>query len=107
MCTALQVRSLQCGRNISILEVAQSYSVSLRALFGKDPTRPNFCSTADGAIIHGGVGSPGSPYLILWNEALHGCLPASKAIMLRSSLPTWNSDVSSCAMLKFLNHIIM
>ncbi len=64
---ALQVWSAHCGRNISALEVAQSYSVSLRALFSKDPSRPNFCSIADGAIIRGGIGSPGSPYLILWS----------------------------------------
>ncbi len=44
---------------------AQSYSVSLRALFGKATSRPNFYSIAGGAIIHGGIGSPGSPYLIL------------------------------------------
>ncbi len=56
----------QCERNIRALEVAQSYSVSLRALLGKDPSRPNFCSIAGGAIVHGGIGSPGSPYLILW-----------------------------------------
>ncbi len=68
MCVALQVWSVQCGCNISVLEVAQSYSVSLRALFGKDPSRPNFCSIADGAMIHGGIGSPGSPYLILWTH---------------------------------------
>ena len=41
VCVALPVWSMQCGRNISSLEVAQSYLVSLRALFGKDPTRPN------------------------------------------------------------------
>ncbi len=66
VCAALQVWSTQCGRNISALEVVQNYSVSLRALFSKDLTRPNFCSIADGAIICGGIGSPGSPYLILW-----------------------------------------
>ena len=66
VCVALQVWSAQCGRNISALEVTQRYSVSLPALFGKDPTRPNFCSIADGAIIRGGIGSLGSPYLILW-----------------------------------------
>ncbi len=61
VCAALQVWSGQHGRNISALKVAQSYSVSLR----KDPTRPNFCSIADGAIIHGGIGSLCSPYVIL------------------------------------------
>ncbi len=66
VCAALQAWSAQRGRNISTLKVAQSYSVSLRALFGKDPTQPNFCSIADGAIIRGGIGSSGSPYLILW-----------------------------------------
>ncbi len=44
----------------SPLEVAQSYLVSLRVLFGKDPTQPIFCSIADGAIICGCIGSPGS-----------------------------------------------
>ncbi len=63
LCAALQVWS---GRNISALEVAQNYSVSLRTLFGKDRTLPNYYSIADCAIIHGGIGSPGSPCLILW-----------------------------------------
>ncbi len=66
VCMALQVWSTQRGCNISALEVAQRYSVSLRALFGKDRTRPNFCSISDGVIIHGGIGIPGSPCLILW-----------------------------------------
>ena len=66
VCAAFQLWSAQCVRNISALEVAQTYSVNLRTLFGKNPTRPNFCSIADGAIIRGGIGSPGSPFLILW-----------------------------------------
>ncbi len=63
VCAALQIWSAQCGRNISALEVVQSYSVSFRTLFGKDPTRPNFCSIADGAIIRGGIQS----IQILWD----------------------------------------
>ncbi len=41
-------------------------SVSLGTLFCKVPTQPNFCSIAYSASICGGIGSPGSPYLILW-----------------------------------------
>ncbi len=69
VCAALQVWSAQCGRDISALEVAQSYSFSLRSLISKNPTQPNFFSIADGAIMRGGIGSPGSPYLILWLHA--------------------------------------
>ncbi len=36
VCATLQVWSTQCECNISTLEVAQSYSVSLHSLFGKD-----------------------------------------------------------------------
>ncbi len=67
VCGALQVWGVQCGCNISALEVTKSYLVSLRALFGKDLTQPNFCSIADGAIIRDGIGSTGSPYQILWS----------------------------------------
>ena len=70
MCAASHVWSTKCGRNISALKVAQSYSDSLRALFGKDLTQPNFCSITDSAIICGGIGSPGSPCLILWAHCI-------------------------------------
>ncbi len=72
VCASLQVWSAQCGRNISVLEVAQTYLVSLRPLFGKDLSRPTFCSIADGAIIRGGIGSLGSPY-ILFCDSIVNC----------------------------------
>ncbi len=73
---------------MSALEVAQSYSVSSRALFGKDPTRPNFCSIADGAIICGGIGSPGSPYLILWMKYTIGVATATLEQLFGYSMAT-------------------
>ena len=73
VCTALQVWSAQCGHNISALEVAQSYSITLRPLFGNDPNQPNFCSIADGVIIRRGIRSSGCPYLILWAEYIVFC----------------------------------
>ncbi len=42
VCAALQVWNAQCGRNISALEVAQSYSVSLRVLLGWGPKSTQF-----------------------------------------------------------------
>ncbi len=59
----LQVWSAQWGHNMSALEVAQSYSISLCTLFGKDSNRPNFRSIADSIIIRCGVGNPSSPFL--------------------------------------------
>ena len=52
ICATLQVWSAQCGHNISALEDAQSYSVSICTLFGKDPNQPNFSFIADGVILH-------------------------------------------------------
>ncbi len=67
VCDIASLKRAMWTQHISALDVAQSYSVSLRALFGKEPSRPNFCSIADSAIIHGSIGSPGSPYLIPWS----------------------------------------
>ena len=88
VCAALQVCSVQRRCNISTLKAAQSYSVSLSALFGKDPTRPNFCSIADAAIIRGSIGSPGSPYLILWSFYKKiDLLDSNNVILLLKELP--------------------
>ncbi len=64
VCATLQVWSVQCERNISTILVVQNYSVNTHAV--RQGHRPNFCSIADGVIICGGIGSPGSPCLILW-----------------------------------------
>ena len=42
---------------------------------------PIFCSMADGAIIHGGIGSPCSTYLILW-WTLQVCVVNKHEVMI-------------------------
>ncbi len=99
VCAALQIWSARCGGNISGLEVAQNYSVSLHALLGKDQTRPNFCSIADGAIIRGGISSPGSPYLVLWLLLRSGLLELSSIQLYIGLLHIslfWISPLYSC-----------